>query len=482
MLVDETQDNESNPEDDNADETSDDNSEAEKSPEQEVATVGTVSEVKSEAEAAPLKAVVEAEKVQESESKPERVDKGVTEKRRYPCPDCPKSYTAFSHLKDHRIGHTGEFPFSCDECKQGLKQLATLQKHSCNPKETPKTEDSVQALLPSVTIKKISEKIPENRVDKVLDNKSMQTPSETENLWVSVQSLPAGWRLSHKETEEGVKTTLFQTREGRVMNSGTQAFKYLTTETEIYTKQDIDRMKEGLAQDGWFLAHSLPAGWMRKTTTSQESGEVRTIIMNPNYKNLKSVKNVISYMKLKRYSVDVIDRFRKEPLKPEDESKTISPKRGLDEEAKPASPPPPAKVAKTVVQPQVRSRNSGPDWQEGDSTLPQGWKKRFNSGRGVDQILSPHGHVFRDRAEGLKYIMENNRVYSEQDRKDMEDRLGCEGWETEPLLPQGWKLRKVDGTVQFLTEVSSKIKIVKSARENIRKNHGEEELKHSQFS
>ena len=114
----------------------------------------------------------------------------------------------------------------------------------------------------------------------------------------------------------------------------------------------------------------------------------------------------------------------------------------LEEEAKPASPPPPAKVAKTVVQPQVRSCNSGPDWQEGDSTLPQGWKKRFNPGLGVDQILSPHGHVFRDRAEGLKYIMENNRVYSEQDRRNMEDRLGFEGWETEPLLPKGWKLEE----------------------------------------
>jgi uncharacterized Zn-finger protein len=51
--------------------------------------------------------------------------------RKYICEYCDKKYTCSSHLKRHRMDHTGERPFKCphDPCPFAAKERHELKRH-----------------------------------------------------------------------------------------------------------------------------------------------------------------------------------------------------------------------------------------------------------------------------------------------------------------------------------------------------------------
>merc|ERR1719318_689680 len=46
--------------------------------------------------------------------------------RKFQCNSCPKAFKSNSHLKEHEITHTGNYPFNCETCKKGFMRENTL--------------------------------------------------------------------------------------------------------------------------------------------------------------------------------------------------------------------------------------------------------------------------------------------------------------------------------------------------------------------
>merc|ERR1719318_1592736 len=55
--------------------------------------------------------------------------------RKFQCNSCPKAFKSSSHLKEHEITHTGNYPFNCETCKKGFKRENTLNTHKCLVKD-----------------------------------------------------------------------------------------------------------------------------------------------------------------------------------------------------------------------------------------------------------------------------------------------------------------------------------------------------------
>ncbi|XP_064202125.1 zinc finger protein 484-like [Anguilla rostrata] len=53
-----------------------------------------------------------------------------TGERRFCCTFCGKSFTRFSHLKEHHRSHTGEKPYSCAECGKRFSKQSNLIRHT----------------------------------------------------------------------------------------------------------------------------------------------------------------------------------------------------------------------------------------------------------------------------------------------------------------------------------------------------------------
>ena len=253
------------------------------------------------------------------------------------------------------------------------------------------------------------------------------------NNWVSEASLPPGWRVSY--SGEGEASPQFLTPEGRKISSRAQAIKYLSTLPS--TQEQVARMREGLAREGWLSEPHLPPGWLVK-----EAGEGRTVYLTPNYETLKSLKNAISYMRLKSYAQSVIDKFLTNRNPPD--------KRPAEDTPAPAQPAKEARVAvkkeAVVAIKQEKGVRAPAPPHEPCLPLPPGWKEGPEGG-----LVSPQGKTFPSRVSAVQWMIASQAPSEEIYM--VWSSLGREGWalatETTTLLPGGWRLRWEEGVADW---------------------------------
>ena len=78
------------------------------------------------------------------------------------------------------------------------------------------------------------------------------------------------------------------------------------------------------------------------------------------------------------------------------------------------------------------------NWEEGDATLPAGWKMRVSDGEAEMQwFLSPEGFSYRSRYTAVQDMIRKN--YSVEDVEHMRELMILhEGWQRSDLLPENW--------------------------------------------
>ena len=75
-------------------------------------------------------------------------------------------------------------------------------------------------------------------------------------------------------------------------------------------------------------------------------------------------------------------------------------------------------------------------WEDGDESLPEGWKKRISRGEAeMEWILSPEGRMYRSRVIALQDMIQ--RAKPQHLIEEMRRKLIHDGWQTDVLFPEG---------------------------------------------
>ena len=99
------------------------------------------------------------------------------------------------------------------------------------------------------------------------------------------------------------------------------------------------------------------------------------------------------------------------------------------------------------------------------STLPTGWK--LTTEDGASKIAAPDGNIFESRVQAIAHMIVNGFEKSEID--EMRKHLKHEGWEDMNLLPEDWKIYKVesDSDMIFLSHSAEIFDSIEAAMEEI---------------
>ena len=283
-------------------------------------------------------------------------------------------------------------------------------------------KNSLNQFEPKIKVKKEgnpeTEKKPNQSASIESELKSSESstrPGNKEDGWLTDDSLPEGWRVSHSGG-----TDQFLSPEERTFTSRTQAIKYLNTVAG--RKEEMERLVVELWRDGWEEQGHLPQGWLTK---QREDGD--NIYLTQNFETLKSVKKALSYMTMKNYSQEVVDRFLT-GRKPQ--------KRSAEEEGGGRKA---AKEARMVVETRPVEE------KEATHPLPPGWKEE---GAG---LVSPQGRRFSSRVAAVEWMIQSKaaseHIYA------VWAGLESEGWRlatsNTTLLPGGWRLRREEGVMDW---------------------------------
>ena len=153
-------------------------------------------------------------------------------------------------------------------------------------------------------------------------NTSMQ-----EESWMQDSYLPVGWMMLLQPEGASEARATFRAPDGKVVVSRPQAIKYMTSLAPVLPRV-LERVRRGLMDEGWKEAEHLPEGWMQRPKDDSHHA-----YLTQNFDMLKSVKNAVSFMQLKRYNNAVIDMFwQNAPLptkrkREEDEGEKLEEKR-----------------------------------------------------------------------------------------------------------------------------------------------------------
>merc|ERR1719319_1477177 len=82
-------------------------------------------------------------------------------------------------------------------------------------------------------------------------------------------------------------------------------------------------------------------------------------------------------------------------------------------------------------------------WEEGEASLPEGWRSRPSGKQGKQIFIGPDGSQFMTRRLAIKHMI--GEGYSEQELEATRAGLSEEGWQEDGLLPRAWRFKTVAG-------------------------------------
>jgi len=256
-----------------------------------------------------------------------------------------------------------------------------------------------------------------DKIKKYREEESIDVRRKSYDWEEDSETVPVGWKKRPGSGKN--ETDALLSPEGIQYRSRFNALQNMVKKG--YPIEEIDAMKEVMVYEGWGLTELLPDGWLfKKVWDGKDDGRITVIhYISDKGQLYESAKTAIEYLKTTVQSKEKIANLL--------ELQTFL-----------------CKV-----------------WNEGDETVPAGWKIRKSKER--EFLLSPDGKQYISRIVALTDMAKNGCKKEELD--EMMDKLKYEGWKTNQYLPTGWlcKLYEASNSKQRLDK---KLSIV--SREGVR--------------
>ena len=217
-------------------------------------------------------------------------------------------------------------------------------------------------------------------------------------------TIPAGW-----SSKFGKSKKFFLSPDGSQFQSRIAILQQMLKGS--FSSDQVDEMRDLTSHEGWERSQYLPFNWIFKQTWTETGSDIS--ILSEEGDLIKGYKFAEIYMEEKmKYDASDIANLK---LLMEDNRRV-------------------RRLGRPVTQIQA----SAFSWQEGDSSLPKGWKMRKVGSKSA--FLSPDGQQFLNRVTILQYMIQEN--YTEDRIDEMRELTSHEGWERSKLLPHNWIFRR----------------------------------------
>ena len=240
-------------------------------------------------------------------------------------------------------------------------------------------------------------------------------------------NLPEGWKQATVNGGRDASTLMprYLSPDGIIFNNRAKAIQFMLKNGQ--TQDKIEKMKEGLKDDGWEFDKHLPTGWMSKDMQSHNP----PIYLSPSFDTLRKKKDAINYMiqqgchtseikKLKDYVKNKSHQLKVTASSPNMKRKII------DENEDDVSGNKKQKLGKGF--------NDSKD----ETILPEGWREIKNGSQSY--FISSEGERFDSRLSAVKFLIKSNT--DSQTTFKLWSTLDQEGWVLGgELLPAGWRVK-----------------------------------------
>ena len=259
-------------------------------------------------------------------------------------------------------------------------------------------------------------------------------------------TLPEGWK-----SRRSGQSKIFISPDGSQFMNRRLAIKRMLEDG--CPEKMLERVRSGLAEEGWEEDIQLPCSWRFKTIKGGSGqGKEHLKLLTAGGDTLEGRDAALSLVKAgQEYSEKEFEQL---------------------------------KIFIDIQR--VRATSVRYEWNENDDTIPEGWKSRFGGSKQF--FLSPDGLSFPCRRAGLQYMVKER--FEEEEVEEMRDLLKHEGWQRSEDLPRNWLLKPPSDTAahysfHFVNELGDKLESTRAAVDYVKKtdaDNTEDMAKLSKFS
>jgi len=255
------------------------------------------------------------------------------------------------------------------------------------------------------------------KIRTLYDNESKQNRQQKYDWAENDPTVPPGWKT--RTVEGKMKKKFFLAPDGSSFSCRRSGLQHMIKEN--FSEKEIGNMREMLVHEGWESDDFLPTNWKIRKSEGTTNGiyDVDYWYLSVEGLLFRSTKAVVEFMtESNSYNQQDIEQITQK-----------------------------LEVERKMV------RQQKYDWIEGDPTVPPTWKVRVIEGKTRKTFfLSEDGNQFACRRSAYQHMIKEE--YPESQILEMRECLVHEGWEDDDLLPNGWKVRKSEGSTNGMFDVN----------------------------